>query len=196
MFKNEPDGATPVDPDEAGELLAGHIRTRSELNEWEQQNILRAASWLRRTRMEILSEAFIRELHRRMFDQTWGWAGKYRTTDKNIGVSSYEIPANVKNLVDDGRFWVENKTYPPDEAALRLHHRMVKIHLFPNGNGRHARLWCDSLLESWGRTPFAWKNRELNNTGDARKAYILALRAADGHDFDPLFELFLTERPA
>jgi len=196
MSDNEPQGATPIDPDEAEELLAGHIRTRSELNEWEQQNILRAASWLRRTRMDILSEEFVRELHRKMFDQTWGWAGRYRTTDKNIGLPWYQIPSSVKDLVDDGRYWMENETHFPDEAALRLHHRMVWIHLFPNGNGRHARLWCDSLLESWGRPPFAWRNRELDNMGDARTSYITALRAADGYDFGPLFELFLTERSA
>ncbi len=195
MFENEPEGATPIDPDEAGELLPGHIRTRTELNEWEQQNILRAAVWLRRARIEVLSEEFIRELHRRMFDQTWTWAGTYRRSDKNIGVPWHQVPVGVRNLVKDGRYWIKHRAYPLDEAALRLHHRLVMVHLFPNGNGRHARLWCDTLLKKHGRPPFAWKNRELNNIRDARTAYISALRAADTHHLEPLFDLFLKDRP-
>lgn len=190
-----PEGATPLDPDEAADLVATHLHTRDELNLWEQENILQAAAWAARARLPFLSEEAIRELHRRMFDRTWSWAGRYRTSDKNIGVFWATIPEEVRKLVDDGRFWVERGTFPLDEAALRLHHRLVKIHLFPNGNGRHARLWCDTLVRQWGRPPFAWRNRDLDHPGDARRAYIRALRAADGEDFAPLVRLVLVDRP-
>ncbi len=135
-----PEGATPLDPDEAEDLLPSHIRTRGELNVWEQENILVAAAWVQRARAEALDEATIRELHRRMFSETWGWAGRYRTSDKTIGIHWPQIPVAVRNFVEDGRLWLREEVFPPDEAALRLHHRLVQIHPFPNGNGRHATL--------------------------------------------------------
>lgn len=195
MFENEPDGATPVDPDEAEALLPRHIRTRSELNVWEQTNILEAAKWVRRARTRALSEPTIRELHRRMFNETWEWAGRYRTSDKTIGVYWATIATKIKNMVDDGQYWLKDATYPLDEAAARLHHRLVKIHPFPNGNGRHARLWCDMFLRQQGRPVFEWRNRELDSEGQARTSYIAALRAADGEDYGPLLSLLLRDRP-
>lgn len=195
MFEDEPEGATPLDSDEAAELIPKHIHTRSELNAWEQQNILAAARWAHRARSEALSYGFIRELHRRMFDETWAWAGTFRTSDKNIGVDWHTIPTEVRNLVDDGLYWLENGTYPVDEAALRLHHRLVQVHPFPNGNGRLARLWSDAVLLQNGRSAFAWRNRMLDESGEMRRAYIDGLRAADNLDYEPLFALYLTGRP-
>lgn len=194
MFEGGPAGATPIDADEADQLLPSHIRTREELNLWEQENILRAAAWAQRARAPALDELTIRKLHRRMFDRTWTWAGRYRTSDKSIGVDWRLVPSEVRKLVDDGRFWLENDTYPIDEAALRLHHRLVLVHPFPNGNGRHARLWCDMLLEQNGRPVFTWKNRELDQPGEARRAYIEALQAADRGDHAPLLFLVLKGR--
>jgi Fic-DOC domain mobile mystery protein B len=157
MFDGEPDGATPLDPDEADALIPAHLHTRRELNEWEQANILSGAEWARTTSSDALDESTIRELHRRMFDKTWEWAGSYRTTDKNLGGYWAEVPAEVKKFVDDGRYWIENETFPRGEAAARLHHRLVMIHPFPNGNGRHARAWCDLLMRQNGLHPFEWK---------------------------------------
>lgn len=191
MTDEHPDGATPIDPDEADDLLASHVRTRQELNLWEQENILQAAAWARRARKPALDDSTV---HRRMFDRTWTWAGRYRTSDKNLGVDWRLVPSEVRKLVDDGRFWLENGTYSIDEAALRLHHRLVLIHPFPDENGRHARLWCDMLLEQNGRPVFTWKNRELGETGLARRAYIVALRAADEGDYAPLLTLILQGR--
>ncbi len=195
MFDKEPDGATPVDPDEAEALLPTHIHTRAELNFWEQANILEATRWAVRARTRALSEATIREMHRRMFDETWAWAGRYRTSDKNIGVPWPTISMEVKNLLDDGEYWLDHGTFTVDEAAARLHHRLVKVHPFPNGNGRHARLWCDMVLLQNGRRPFEWKNRELDSEGEARRDYIAALRAADGQDYEALLGLLLRDRP-
>ena len=189
MFDSEPDGATPVDPDEAEALLPAHVHTRAELNLWEQENILEAARWAVRARSPALTEVTVRELHRRMFDETWAWAGRYRTSDKNIGAPWPTVSTEVRDLLEDGRYWLEHRTFTIDEAAARLHHRLVKVHPFPNGNGRHSRLWCDMVLRQLGRPPFDWKNRELDSAGEARRAYIAALRAADGHEYEPLLSL-------
>jgi len=189
-----PEGATPLDPDEVEDLLPAHIRTRGELNVWEQENILIAASWIRRARKEALDEATIRELHRKMFSQTWKWAGKYRTSDKTIGLHWPQIPMAVRNSVADGRYWLREGVYPPDEAAIRLHHRLVQIHLFPNGNGRHARLWSDMLLFQNGRPPIDWGGAKLDTGSDFRRGYIRALWIADEGNLQPLLNLFLRDR--
>jgi len=179
MFDDEPEGATLIDPDQTDALLQQHLHTRDELNLWEQQNILGAAGWALRAKADPLDEATVRELHRRMFDQTWAWAGRYRTSDTNIGVPWPSIPEEVGKLVDDGRYWLENGIYSVDEGAVRLHHRLVKVHPFTNGNGRHGRLWADMILEQNGRPPLDWRNHELDRSGDARGVYIMALRAGD-----------------
>ncbi len=194
MSRDDPDGATPVDPDEAAALIPTHISTRDQLNEWEQANIVDAAEWAQRTRQRALDDLTIRELHRRMFNETWRWAGTYRQSDKNVGVPWLEVPMEVRKLVDDGQFWLDNGVYPIDEAAIRLHHRMARIHPFPNGNGRHARLWCDLLLRQHRRPPIEWMRDDLNHDGNMRRRYIDALRAADGRDLKPLLELYLPGR--
>jgi len=187
------DGATPIDEDEAGDLLPTHIRTRDELNAWEQANIVAAAEWLGRSRRPALDEALIRELHRRMFDRTWRWAGRYRKSDKNLGAYWATVPTEVRNLVDDGQYWISNRTYPVDEAFVRLHHRLVRIHPFPNGNGRHARLWTDFALARAGRQPFDW-TPDLDREGSAPVRYVTALRRADAGHYDELFDLLLRDR--
>jgi Fic-DOC domain mobile mystery protein B len=191
MSHSEVPGATPLDPDEAGALLPGHLRTWEEVNEWEQQNILEAMTWALGRKPKSLSEVTIRELHRRMFERTWSWAGRYRSSDKNLGVPWFSISSEVLNLVRDGQYWIENGTFSMDEAALRLHHRLVQIHPFANGNGRHARLWCDLFLREQGRPMFVWRSKELDHPGAARRAYITALQAADRGDYSLLTELLI-----
>ncbi len=194
MFEDEPEGATPLDPDEAADLIPGHLRGRADLNAWEQANILAAAAWTLRARMPVLEEKTVRELHRWMFDETWQWAGRYRTSDKNLGVYWPTVPEEVRKLVDDGKYWIEQETFGLQEAALRLHHRMVQIHPFVNGNGRHARLWADLILRQHNREPFDWKAGELNKSGEARQDYIAALQSADVGNYEPLCGLFLSDR--
>ncbi len=174
-------GATPLDPDEARGLIPRHIRTQAELNQWEQANVLEGSAWaVRSRRRDILSEGFVRELHKRMFGNTWRWAGSFRTTGKNIGVDSAQIAVKLRDLLEDARYWIEHQTYPVDEIAARFHHRLVVIHPFPNGNGRHARLMTDVLLKRNGATAFSWGSANLETAGDARDRYLAALRAADG----------------
>ena len=194
MFDDEPVGATPIYTDEAEGLIPGHIQTRAELNAWEQQNIIEAARWVRTATEPALRESTILGLHKRMFDRTWEWAGRYRTSDKHIGVFWAEIGDEIRKFVDDGAYWLEHHVSSVDEAAARLHHRLVLIHPFPNGNGRHARLWCDLLLKQNGRPMFSWSSEELDRAGESRQRYLEALRKADGEDFGPLLDLLLRNR--
>lgn len=187
-----PPGATPVDADEASALIPGHITTREDLNEWEQANIATATVWVRRTSADSFLPETVTGLHRRMFDRTWEWAGEFRNSDKNIGVPKEQIGEELKKLLDDGRYWLEHETYPAREAALRLHHRMVWVHPFPNGNGRHARLWVDLVVRQAGGPAIAWGGR-LGQAGAMRRQYIAALEAADKGDYAPLLTLYPVE---
>jgi Fic-DOC domain mobile mystery protein B len=182
----EPDNATPLTPEEMRELIPAHIAYRREVNEAEQENIARGQDWALGRRRDLLSEKFIKDLHRHMLRDVWRWAGKFRTSERNLGIAHYEIPVALRQLLDDTKAWIEYKTYPPDEIAVRFHHRLVQIHAFPNGNGRHSRLMADLLLMSLGGERFSWGSANLQDAGDVRRRYITALQAADNHDIGPL----------
>lgn len=181
MF-DEPDGATPLDPDEMQGLKFQHVTTRGELDELEQANIEQGLAWIARRRGgTIFDDRFVRTLHKRLFGDVWAWAGEYRLTEKNIGIDPVLISTQLRNLLDDARYWAENDVFPPLEAAAHFHHRMVQIHPFPNGNGRHARIAADILLdEIYNHPPVAWASGfDLQADNERRDAYIAALRAAD-----------------
>lgn len=183
---SEPDDATPLTPDERDGLIPSHVALRRELNELEQQNILAADAWAFARRRDPAVEAFGRGLHRRMFGDVWRWAGRYRTSDKNIGVDAWQIAPRLRETYDNTRYWVEHGTFPPDEAAARFHHALVWIHPFPNGNGRWSRLMADLLAVRLGRVRFTWGRSSLRTADETRRAYIAALRAADAHDMTAL----------
>jgi Fic-DOC domain mobile mystery protein B len=187
---NYPQGATPLDKNEIKGLLLTHITTRAELDRWEQDNINEALTWFHDHKpAKILDESFMKLLHRKMFCNVWRWAGKFRKTDKNLGVPWYDISVELKKLCDDVKYWIDNKTFSEDETAVRFHHRLVSIHLFPNGNGRHARLAADILLVNvLGKPAFTWGNVNLAKPGDVRKKYIESLQAADRSNYTPLLE--------
>ena len=185
----EPDDATPLDPALRGDLIQTWITTRADLNEAEEENIASGAAWARRRRGgtdALLNENFSKSLHKQMFGDVWKWARTYRQTELNIGIAPHLIAAEMPVMFDNVRFWVANKTYSADEIAVRLHHRLTQIHGFPNGNGRHARMMADLLIEKLGGEPFTWGSGSIHDTGTLRTTYINALRAADNHDFGPL----------
>lgn len=182
------DAATPLSEEEKEGLTPSYITLRGELNEAEQANILEAEEWAFKRKRDVLDERFLNVLHKRMYGRVWRWAGEYRRTGKNIGVDAYRIPTDLRQLIDDCSFWIENETYPPDEIAARFHHKLVWIHAYPNGNGRHARLATDLLLTALGRERFTWGRVNLVDASETRQAYVAVLRAADGHDYGPLFE--------
>ena len=181
----QPDEGTPLTPEEQRDLIP-NLAFRRELNEAEQENIARAQDWALGRRRDLLSEKFIRNLHKRMLGDVWRWAGNFRTTERNLGIPFYEIPTALRQLLDDVKAWVEYQSFPPDEIAIRFHHRLVQIRPFPNGNGRHARLMADLLIMQLGQDRFPWGRANLQQDGDVRRRYIDALRAADNHDIAPL----------
>lgn len=185
LFEQD-DAATPLSEEEREGLIPSYITLRRELNEAEQANIIEAQEWAYKRKRDVLDERFLNNLHKRMFGTVWRWAGNYRRSGKNIGIDAYRIPVELRQLIEDCRYWVENKTYDPDEIATRFHHKLVLIHPYPNGNGRHARLATDLLLRSLDQEPFSWGSVNLVNTNNTRSQYIHALRAADQHDLNPL----------
>lgn len=192
----EPAGATPLDDDERAGLRFAHIQTRGELNRLEQANVVAGMNWLsRQKKPDVLSETFVLKLHRQLFGDVWRWAGQFRRTEKNVGVAPHQIAVALRGLLDNARYWIEHSTYPPMELALRFHHRLVQIHPFANGNGRHARIMTDALLKvGLQQAPIVWEGpisaADLQAGGAHRAAYVQALRQADAGNFKPLLDLF------
>lgn len=181
------EGATPLDPDEVRGLIPAHIATQADLNAWEEANILQGARWAARQRKrELLDEGFVRDLHRKMFDRTWRWAGTFRSSNKNIGVDWTQISLRLRGLLDNTLHQIEHRVAEPDEMAVRYHHQLVWIHAFPNGNGRHARLMTDELALRLARPRFTWGSNSLARSGNPRARYLDALRAADAGEVAPL----------
>ena len=186
-------GATPIDPDELAGLIPNHITTQGELNEWEQSNIVQGQEWALKSRMsafpKILTDHYVRQLHKRMFDQTWRWAGEYRTSGKNIGIEWMHIPEQTRVACENAQLWVQESVFEPVELCIRVHHRLVEIHPFPNGNGRHARLIADLImLKHYKLQRLPWGGQDLVLPGKNRDSYLAALRLADQGDFASLIE--------
>lgn len=186
------DGQTPLSEEEKNGLLLKTITTHGELDEQEQLNIEQAIEWTIRTKFKkdrILTEKFIKDLHKRMFGNVWSWAGKFRTSEKNIGVKWIMIGVELKTLLDDAKYWIENETYSNEEIAIRFKHRLVEIHCFPNGNGRHSRIMADIIMESiFGAKPFSWNQSNMVKADQTRKNYINAIREADKRNIQPLID--------
>jgi Fic-DOC domain mobile mystery protein B len=166
-----------------------HITTRGQLDELEQANIQNGLLWLKRRRKsDILTEPFVQELHRRLFGDVWAWAGQFRNRESNIGVEPLQIGVQLRMLLEDAAYWGKHKTFEPLEAAARYHHRLVKIHPFSNGNGRHARIAADTYItDRFGHKPIDWAaGHDLQRTNERRDSYIAALRAADAGEYAPL----------
>jgi len=187
LILNQVPGNTPLDQDDIAALRPS-LSTQDELNEFEATNIIEADAWALSPRtlasQDELTEPYVRELHRRMFNNTWRWAGIYRAKPVGIGISHHEIRDRIPALLGDVRYWVEHKTFGVDEIAIRAHHRMVEIHPFRNGNGRHARLFADVIVVKNGRERFTWGSETLVAVGPAREEYIRCLKAADANHDD------------
>jgi Fic-DOC domain mobile mystery protein B len=184
------EGQTPLDEEEKEGLKIKSITTQRELDEFEQLNIEKAVEWTIHTSLtseKILTEKFIKDLHKKMYGDVWKWAGEFRKTNKNIGINWPLIGLELKNLLDDTNYWIEHKTYSPEEIAIRFKHRMVAIHCFPNGNGRHSRLMADVMIEAiFGKEIFSWHTSNMVKADETRKKYISALKEADNGNISPL----------
>jgi Fic-DOC domain mobile mystery protein B len=185
-------GQTALDAEEKEGLKIYSITTQGELDEFEQLNIEKAVEWTIHSKFKpehILTEKFIKDLHKRMYGDVWKWAGEFRRTEKNIGVQWTQIGIELKNLLDDTKYWIENKTYIPEEVAIRFKHRIVSIHCFPNGNGRHSRMMGDIIIESiFGKEVFSWHQSNMVKVNETRKEYIKALKKADDGNLAPLIK--------
>jgi Fic-DOC domain mobile mystery protein B len=191
---SEPADATPL-TDEERQGLRLPVLTRDELNRAEAENISSAMSWLFFSRRRLLpesvtQEAWLKRLHRRMYNQVWAWAGQCRTTDRNLGVPYWQVRVDMRNLEADVNAWLADTSaarYSDDERAIRFGYRLVVIHPFPNGNGRWSRLASDALVVAVGGSRFTWGGASLTEPGALRRDYISALQAADtAGDFEPL----------
>ncbi len=184
-------GQTPLDEEEKVGLKISLITTNGELNEFEQNNIEQAIFWTlgkKINEQKLFTEQFVKELHKKMFGDVWKWAGQFRKTEKNIGIESWKITTELKILLDDVHFWILHKTYSEDEIAIRFKHRIVSIHCFPNGNGRHSRLIADLISEKiFNKKPFTWgQTSSLSDESNPRLMYLKALKNADKGDFNDL----------
>ena len=190
------EGQTPLNEEEKEGLLLKSITTNGELNELEQLNIEKAIEWiigLKLKKERILTEAFIKTLHKKMLGKVWRWAGEFRKSEKNIGAKWINIPVDLRTLLDDTHFWIENKTFPADEIAIRFKHRLVSIHCFPNGNGRHSRLMADIIIESvFEETIFSWNQSNIIKANETRAEYIKSIREADKGNIDSLIRFART----
>ncbi len=187
-FQQGDNAATHLDDEEKEDLIPSYVTTRAELNEAEQSNIIEATEWAFTRRRVVLSERFLDGLHKRMFGKVWRWAGSHRRSAKSVGIEAYKIPTELRKMIDDCQYWLDHNTYPVDEIAARFHHRLVWIHPYPNGNGRHARLATDLLLVANDSTGFSWGRQNLITATETRQRYIDALRSADRHDYAALID--------
>lgn len=186
------EGQTPLDEDEKEGLKIKTITTQGELDEFEQMNIEKAVEWTINLNLKpekILTEKFVKDLHKKMYDDVWKWAGEFRRSEKNIGIAWTQIGIELKNLLDDTKYWIEKNTFSQEEIAIRFKHRIVSIHCFPNGNGRHSRMMADIIMESiFGKEIFSWHQSKMVRADETRKEYINALREADNRNVEPLIE--------
>ena len=186
------EGQTPLDEEEKEGLKIKSISTQGELDEFEQLNIEKAVEWTIHSKLKrerILTENFVKDLHKKMFGDVWKWAGQFRKSNKNIGIDWTQISIELKTLIDDVKYWIDNKTFSPEEISIRFKHRIVAIHCFPNGNGRHSRILADIVMESiFGLEIFTWNQSNMVEADDTRKKYIVALRKADQGDITDLIK--------
>ncbi|MFI5035413.1 MAG: mobile mystery protein B [Acidimicrobiales bacterium] len=173
------DGHTKLSEEDRKGLKPAYIATRGELYEAEQRNIASALLKASPGVPQLLDDSYLRRLHKSMFEDVWAWAGTYRRRETNLGIDPLEIAVSVKNLLEDTRVWVDESVFEADELAIQFHHRLVLIHPFPNGNGRHGRIAADFLIAAIGSAKFSWGSGLGLDTQALREAYLRALRLAD-----------------
>lgn len=196
-------GQTPLDLDAFEFLTARYqgIRTLAQLNEAEAQNIEKAMGWLERQSIntpELLHQSMFRLLHGRMYGDVWTWAGTYRARETNIGIEPSTISHQLEIVLGNTLWQVENPDAAKNtdthltELGVRLHRSLTAIHPFPNGNGRHARLFTEQFADIVGlpAETFTWGFRTYSDPELARNDYLDALRHADmTDDHGPLIQI-------
>lgn len=188
-------GETPIDEDVRGSLTERYrwVRTKAELNRAESTNISMAVAWLWENPFaepaDLLDQISLRQLHARMFNEVWLWAGKTRVQETNLGVEPSQITQRLQVLLGNTLWQIDNDAYPREEFGTRFHRDLVAIHCFPNGNGRHARLVANELARilGLGRNFYSWGRRSKESPAVVRRRYIDVIKHADSTgDYMPL----------
>lgn len=189
------EGSTPLDENQTEGLKFSHITTMSELDEVEDINIQKGLEWLNAQRTaDYLTTEFLCKLHEKLFGDVWSWAGKFRRSDINLSkISTYDIGPQLKNLFEDASVWIKNEKMSWDEISAELHHRLIWIHPFPNGNGRTTRIFTEFVQRRNGQEVTSWMESLKDDPANRRKCYISALKKADNGDFEALIE-FMKEK--
>ena len=187
-------GDTLLSPEELDMLIPKHVTIRAQLDEVEQANIEEGLVWLLSQRNitaeKLFSKEFQDKLHIKMLGQVWEWAGKTRTRETNIGVMPHQIEIERKKLNDDAVFWCEATVMTPKELAITFHHKLIQIHCYPNGNGRHGRIMADLIVEKlYEMKRLDWITEDMLHEGEARDIYIDAMKSADDNSYKLLFGL-------
>lgn len=96
---------------------------------------------------ELLTDHFVRELHRRLYGPVWEWGGRQRSRESNIGIAPQRIAVELRHSLDDLRYQWEHATgVTPRYLGIAAHAALVHIHPFVDGNGRLTRLLADLLF--------------------------------------------------
>ncbi len=186
-----PKGATPLD-DISG-LKLSWVQQLRDLNRAEAENISQAQKKYLEKSIDDPSKwfnpTFLRKIHMTMFGDVWDWAGRWRKSITNIGIKPQFIPMKLSELCAQVISWGTGSakmTYL--ERSARIHHQLVSIHPFENGNGRFSRLVADRYLLAYRCTHPIWPSH-LGINGEIRDRYILSLKAADRGDYLPMIQL-------
>lgn len=189
------DGATPLDHNQIKGIRFSHLTTMGELDEIEDENIQTGLEWLNRQKTEdYLSSQFLCKLHDKLFCDVWKWAGKFRTVEVNISsYRAFDVAPQLLNFFEDVKLWIPSGKMSWDEISAEMHHRLVSIHPFPNGNGRTTRIFTEYVERRNNRPVTSWKASLVDDPKKRRASYIFALKAADKGDFTFLIE-FMKEK--
>lgn len=188
-------GETPLDPEEADALTAqarallGDDPTKADLYEAEQAVLAEVSEHFLDEVAdgalgldEILSDYFLRDLHRKLYGDFWTWAGRFRIRELNIGIAPEQIAAALRTWLENARYrWEHTGDWTPREFGIAVHAETVRIHPFIDGNGRTTRLLADlaflavqddELLESYDwavdKDRYIALLREYDQTRDPR----------------------------
>lgn len=189
-------GQTPL-ADLSG-LRDRSIRTQAGLNVAEARNIRKAVvkymSAVPSHRTARFDGAWLRRVHREMFGDVWSWAGAYRRHETNIGSVPHLIEIDLHDLLAARAEW-GRVGMNVEEQGARLHHRLVQIHPFANGNGRWSRLIANIHLRLNKHAIVEWPEATIGGASVIREEYLDALRWADRGDFGTLVELHRRHTP-
>jgi Fic-DOC domain mobile mystery protein B len=185
-----PQGATPLN-DYSG-LKLSWVQFLSDLNRAEAENIFLAQKRYLHCAVNSPETWFnpgvLKKIHWAMFHKVWEWAGSFRTVHTNIGLKPHLIPTQLALFCAEIRSWSQSACdLTILERAARIHHRLVAIHPFENGNGRFSRLIADRYLKAYHYSYPIWPSFE--NDGDIRSYYIQSLKCADQGEYEVLIEL-------